>query len=100
MYAWIKHTNTSKKLYPIDNSSIKLVLTDNLQILKQFATKANTICPALILAIKRTVSVNGRIKTLIVSMKIKNGLKIIGVPLGKKCPKNFFGFQVIPLRIK
>ena len=64
------------------------------------ATNAKTICPALILAINRTVKVKGRIKTLIVSIKIKKGLKITGVPLGKKCPKNFLGLYNIPLKIR
>lgn len=68
--------------------------------LKQLATRASTMCPALIFAISRTVKVSGRIITLIVSIKIKNGVRIVGVPLGKKWAKNFLGLKLIPLRIR
>lgn len=74
----------------------KLVLHE----LRQLATSARTMCPALILAISRTVKVSGRINTLIVSIKIKKGVRIVGVPLGKKCAKNFLGLKLIPLRMR
>ena len=43
--------------------------------------------PALILAIKRTPKVKGRIKLLIVSIKTRNGTKAEGHPLGARLPK-------------
>jgi len=49
---------------------------------KQLAIKDRTICPALILAISRTVKVRGRIITLTVSIKTKKGAKTIGAPAG------------------
>lgn len=52
---------------------------------KQFATNDKTICPALILAINRTVKVRGRIIILIVSINTKNGASTIGAPAGVKC---------------
>jgi len=51
---------------------------------KQFAIKDITICPALILAISRTVSVKGRIKILTVSIKTKKGVKAAGAPAGAR----------------
>jgi len=49
------------------------------------------MCPALILATSRTVKVKGRIKILIVSIIIRNGIKTIGAPDGAKWAITCFG---------
>lgn len=58
---------------------------------RQLATKDSTIWPALILAISRTVKVKGRIKTLIVSIKTRNGASTIGAPAGAKWAADAWG---------
>lgn len=77
----MKHTNISKIVYPTliaSKGTATVALTD----VRQFDNKDITICPALILAIIRTVKVSGRINILIVSTTTKNGIKAFGAPLG------------------
>jgi hypothetical protein len=45
-----------------------------------FPSRVNSKCPAIIFAVKRTASVPGRIRLLIVSMTTMNGISIVGVP--------------------
>ena len=89
IYAWIKHTNTSNMLYPTDKVNIINNFTPFID-LKTLAIKDNTICPALIFAINRTVSVKGRIIKEIDSITTKNGIKTLGAPDGTKWAKVFF----------
>lgn len=65
---------------------------------KQFAIRARTICPALILATNRTVKVSGRINILTVSIKIRKGANITGDPAGAKCAADSDGFTNQPER--
>lgn len=53
-------------------------------LVRQLATRERTICPALILAISRTVNVRGRIKILTVSIKTRKGTNAVGAPAGAK----------------
>lgn len=53
-------------------------------------------CPAIILAVNRTVKVIGRIIFLIVSIHTINGIKIKGVPWGTKCLNMWLVFFVHP----
>ena len=53
-------------------------------LVRQLATKDRIICPALMLAINRTVKVKGRIKTLTVSIRINKGVSAVGAPAGAK----------------
>lgn len=41
--------------------------------------------PAIMFAVKRTASVPGRIRLLIVSIMTMNGISIVGVPCGTRC---------------
>jgi hypothetical protein len=50
-----------------------------------FPRRVNSRWPAIIFAVKRTASVPGRIKLLIVSMITINGINIVGVPCGTRC---------------
>ena len=70
-------------MYPTFNKATEAKVIDE-TTLKQFAIKANTICPAVILAIRRTVRVRGRINILKVSIKTKNGASALGAPAGVK----------------
>ena len=63
---------------------------------RQFATNERTMCPALILAINRTVNVKGRIKILIVSISTKKGANTIGAPAGAKCAADALGLEAHP----
>lgn len=54
------------------------------------------MCPALMFAIRRTVNVKGRIKTLTVSIRIKSGIKTIGAPPGAKWAAEAAGFNIHP----
>lgn len=54
------------------------------------------MCPALILAINRTVSVKGRIRIDTVSIKIKKETKAVGAPLGAKWAAISLGLKKIP----
>lgn len=58
---------------------------------RDLAIRPIIICPALILAIIRIVSVNGRIKILTVSMTTKKGIKPPGAPAGAKCAADSMG---------
>lgn len=50
-----------------------------------FPRSVNNKWPAIILAVKRTANVPGRIRFLIVSMITMNGINIDGVPCGTRC---------------
>ena len=50
-----------------------------------FPNKVSSKCPAIIFAVKRTASVPGRIRLLIISVITLNGFNMIGVPYGIKC---------------
>jgi len=63
---------------------------------KQLAIKDITICPALIFATNRTVRVKGRIIILIVSIKIKKGVKAPGAPNGTRCAKTSLKLFRVP----
>ena len=43
------------------------------------------MCPALMFAARRNDRVRGRTKTLVVSIRIKNGFNQSGAPSGRRC---------------
>lgn len=57
------------------------------------------MCPALILAIIRTVKVKGRIKILAVSIKTNNGTSLLGAPAGAKWAADSIGNLIHPEKI-
>lgn len=48
-------------------------------------------CPAVRFAVRRTPKANGRIKRLIVSIIIRAGISGVGVPSGRRCPREAVG---------
>ena len=53
--------------------------------------------PAVRLAVSRTPSANGRMNRLIVSIIIKTGIRSVGVPSGRRCPRASVGWFRIPI---
>ena len=53
--------------------------------------------PAVRLAVSRTPSARGRMKRLIVSMMIRIGIRGVGVPSGRRCPRDSVGWLRIPI---
>lgn len=49
------------------------------------------MCPALMLAISRTVRVRGRINILTVSISTKKGIRAAGAPVGARWAADSFG---------
>ena len=77
-------------MYPtliINKGNIVNVPTD----VRQLEISDITICPALILAINRTVNVKGRINVLTVSTNTKKGIKAPGAPAGAKWAADSLG---------
>lgn len=62
--------------------------------------RPRTMWPALMLAARRTLSVIGRTRTLIVSMIMRAGASQAGAPLGRKLAEAVFGFLAKPDRIR
>lgn len=56
-----------------------------------FLIRARMMCPALMLAARRTPRVRGRTKILIVSMRIRGGDSHGGAPVGRRLAALFFG---------
>lgn len=50
------------------------------------------------LAVSRTPRARGRIKRLIVSIKIKIGIRGVGVPSGRKCAREWLNWLRKPVR--
>lgn len=48
-------------------------------------------CPAVRLAVSRTPRAKGRISRLIVSITISTGIRGVGVPSGRRCPRAMVG---------
>jgi hypothetical protein len=83
-YDWMTATAASKisrRICAEINTVSNVCLIDG----PLFPSKVSSKCPAIIFAVKRTASVPGRIKLLIVSMITMNGISIVGVPWGTRC---------------
>ena len=82
-YAWIKDTAISRT-----TSKIKQVITPILILTLIIETldlrRQSNRCPAVMLAIKRTLRVNGRMRFLTSSIKTINLMSAPGVPFGTK----------------
>lgn len=48
-------------------------------------------CPAVRLAVRRTPKARGRISKLMVSITIRAGISGVGVPSGRRCPREVVG---------
>jgi hypothetical protein len=64
-----------------------------------FPSKVSNKCPAVMFAVKRTASVPGRIRLLIVSIITINGISIVVVPWGTKCSNMWLVFLIQPNNI-
>ena len=64
-----------------------------------FPNSVNIKCPAIIFAIKRTASVPGRIRLLIVSIITINGINMVGVSWGTRCSNMWLVFLIHPNNI-
>ena len=64
-----------------------------------FPNSVNNKCPAIIFAVKRTASVPGRIRFLIVSIITINGINMDGVPWGTRCSNMWLVFLIHPNNI-
>ena len=49
------------------------------------------------LAVRRTPRARGRIRRLVVSMRIRAGINGVGVPSGKRCPRETEGWFRSPV---
>lgn len=56
-------------------------------------------CPAVKLAVSRTPRASGRISRLVVSIRIKAGISGVGVPSGRRWPREAEGWFRRPVRI-
>lgn len=48
-------------------------------------------CPAVRFAVRRTPRARGRMRRLVVSIRIRAGISGVGVPSGKRCPREIEG---------
>lgn len=53
--------------------------------------------PAVRLAVSRTPRARGRMNRLIVSIIIRTGIRRVGVPSGRRCPRACVGWFRIPM---
>lgn len=49
-------------------------------------------CPAVRFAVRRTPKARGRIRRLVVSIRIRAGISGVGVPSGRRCPMEIEGW--------
>lgn len=82
-YDWIIETADSKTNRAIWTIINKLINTKDIEG-PVFPSNVINKCPAIILAVRRTARVPGRIIFLIVSIQTIKGIKIAGVPWGTK----------------
>ena len=54
-----------------------------------FPSKVSSKCPTITFAVKRTASVPGRIRLLIVPIITINGINMVGVPWGTRCSYSY-----------
>ena len=77
-----------------------MIVPENRLAIKYLPINVNTICPALMLAVRRTESVIGRTIILTVSIRTKNGFKGAGAPIGNKPATTELGLKNTPETIK
>jgi len=93
IYDWITATAASK----ISRRICAMISTVNNVCLIDgplFPRSVNSKWPAIILAVRRTANVPGRIRFLIVSMMTMNVISIVGVPCGTKCSNMWLVFNM------
>ena len=54
-------------------------------------------CPAVRFAVRRTPSASGRMRRLVVSMRMRAGIRGVGVPSGKRWPREAEGWLRRPV---
>lgn len=83
------------------NSSVPVITLMVIFVLIKFSVAVLTMvisrCPAVMLAVSRTPSANGRISRLMVSIMIMNGTSGVGEPSGSMWANVVDGFFVIPV---
>lgn len=55
-------------------------------------------CPAVRFAVRRTPRANGRMNRLTVSIMMRAGIRGVGVPSGRRCPREAVGWFRRPVR--
>lgn len=80
-------------------SEVRMAIDGIIEIRINAAVAINCInrCPAVRLAVSRTPRAKGRINKLIVSIIMRIGTNIVGVPSGKKWPRAIVGWLSIPI---
>jgi hypothetical protein len=94
-YDWIIATAASRinrRICAVINTVSNVCLIDG----PLLPNKVSSRCPAIMLAVRRTASVPGRIKFLIVSIITINGINIDGVPWGTRCSNMWLVFLIHP----
>ena len=64
-----------------------------------FPSSVSNRCPAIMFAVRRTASVPGRIRVLIVAMITMKCVSMVGVPWGTRCSNVWFVFLILPNNI-
>lgn len=87
----------------VRRSRISVVRIDTVGMMGRRAVVAVEIswmskCPAVRFAVRRTPKANGRISRLVVSIRIRAGIRGVGVPSGKRCPREIEGWFRRPVR--
>ena len=97
-YDWIIATVASwinRRICAVISTVSNVCLIDS----QLFPSSFNNKCPAIILAVRRTANVPGRIRLLIVSIITINFINIVGVPWGTKCSNMWLVFFIQPNNI-
>ena len=94
-YDWITataHSRINRRICAIISTVNNVWLIDG----PLFPNRVNNRCPAIMFAVKRTASVPGRIRFLIVSIITINCINMVGVPWGTRCSNIWLVFLIHP----
>lgn len=99
-YAWIIATATSRI---VRRSKIIAVRADTAGRIGRRTITAVEMswisrCPAVRFAVRRTPRARGRMSRLVVSIRMRAGINGVGVPSGRRCPKEVEGWFRRPVR--
>jgi len=72
----------------------------NLVTVRALAIRPIIICPALMLAMSRTIKVRGRMQILTVSINTSKGIRAAGAPAGAKWAADSIGNLIHPDKIR
>ena len=93
-YAWIIATAISRMVRRSRISAVKAETTGRIGRRAIVAVEMSWMrrCPAVRFAVRRTPKARGRMKRLVVSIRIRAGISSVGVPSGKRCPREIEGW--------